>query len=96
MKGRVWPGPPAPATPTRCYLSLIHISLSEIKLDQVVLLKNNAPYGCLKMIQSLLEQLMIHLYRELQAQQPAPPEKMCIRDRPMTRVRPKTRWRAPA
>ena len=54
------------------------LPLSEIKLDQVVLLKNNAPYGCLKMIQSLLEQLMIHLYRELQAQQPAPPENVQV------------------
>ena len=50
------------------------LPLSEIPLDQVVLLKEHAPYGCLKMIQSYLEQLLILLYRELQARQPIRPE----------------------
>lgn len=46
------------------------LPLSEIPLEQVILLKEGAPYGCIKMIQGLLELLLIQLYREVQARQP--------------------------
>lgn len=46
------------------------LPLSEIPMEQLILLKENAPYGCIRMIQSFLEQLLILLYRELQEVQP--------------------------
>lgn len=49
-------------------------SLSEIPMEQIILLKENAPYGCIKIVQGLLEILLILLYRELQASQPIRPE----------------------
>ena len=50
------------------------LPLSDIPMEQIILLKENAPYGCIRMIQSFLEQLLILLYRELQASQPIHPE----------------------
>ena len=50
------------------------VPLSEIPMEQMVLLRENAPYGCVKMVQGLLEMLLILLYRELQATQPLHPE----------------------
>ena len=50
------------------------LPLSEVPMEQLILLKENAPYGCIKMVQSLLEQLLILLCRELQARQPIHPE----------------------
>ncbi len=48
--------------------------LSEVPMEQVILLKENAPYGCVKIVQGLLEILLVLLYRELQASQPIRPE----------------------
>lgn len=50
------------------------LPLSEITMEQMILLKENAPYGCIKTVQALLELLLIQLYRELQARQPLRPE----------------------
>ena len=46
------------------------LPLSEIPMDQVILLKENATYGCIKVIQGFLELLLILLYREIQDRQP--------------------------